>query len=273
MENIFIKTLLTDKIKVRPKDINRGIRNHLERLVKAQYEGKCSYHGYIKTGSVSIFKHSLGQIQAFSLNGTVVYNVQYHAEVCNPATGSIVKARVVNTNKFGILAESGTHVNNVFTPILEIIIAKNSIEIAHDVNVEHLKVGDVINVEIMGKKYELHDKKISIVGRIVTHVPSRNNTATATELPDSTTLRVLVDGEEDDTDDKDVAVVPEEEDVDEDEDDGDKEDSLEGDDETVDETESEGDGDEEDAFSGEDMFSDGDSDGGDDSAGDSSDEE
>jgi hypothetical protein len=103
-----------------------------------------------------------------SLNGDIIYNVQFYASVCNPSVGSIVQAKVINTNKFGILAECTILLRNENVPILEIIIAKSSIDENNTVNIENIKPHDLITIEVLGKKYELNDKKISVVGKIMT---------------------------------------------------------------------------------------------------------
>ena len=54
-------------------------------------------------------------------------------------------------------------------PIIDIISPKNSLTIRSDsdINGESLQKGEIIKVEIIGKKCEINDSKISAVGRIV----------------------------------------------------------------------------------------------------------
>lgn len=172
--DFFIKTLLTDKVKIQPRMICKNIQTIIHKILVNKFEGICSYHGYIKNSSIKISKISLGQVQAFSLNGDVIYTVSYHAEVCNPSIGSIVKARVVNMNKFGILAECGITVDNRHVPILEIIVAKNTVDIASDIDFASITNGEDLFIEILGKKFELNDKKISIVGKIIQTKDQKN---------------------------------------------------------------------------------------------------
>jgi DNA-directed RNA polymerase subunit E'/Rpb7 len=166
MENndIFVKTLLTDKIKIKPQFLSQSVKTHIQNLLIKKFEGVCSYHGYIKPRSIVIHKHSLGNVMAVSLNGDVEFKVQYFADVCNPSIGSIVQTKIVNSNKFGYLAHTGIHMHG-FMPILEIIIAKASSD-ASLVN-EDFVIGDEIFVEIIGKKFELGDKKIAAIARII----------------------------------------------------------------------------------------------------------
>lgn len=161
MDNIFYRTLLNDNIKIEPRYLSKDYRKYVLTKLKAKLEGICSRHGFIKTGSIELYKVTPGNIELVGLNGNIVFDVHYYADVCNPLIGNIVKASVTNVNKFGILAE--------VSGILEIIIAKNSVNIQHDqgVDLDKITIGDTIVIEVLGKKYELNDKKISIVGRIV----------------------------------------------------------------------------------------------------------
>lgn len=165
MDSLFVKSILIDKVKVKPRFINKNIQQLLLTTLQKKFEGKCSQHGYIKTDSISILRYSMGNVMAVSLNGDVIYTVQFAAKVCNPSIDTVVSARVVNTNKFGILAE---YSSSDKVPILEIIIAKNTIEDHHKLKeIDALKPNDVVRIKVVGKKFELGDKKISVVGTIV----------------------------------------------------------------------------------------------------------
>lgn len=161
MDNIFYRVLLRDDIKIEPKHLTRDYRQFILQKLRKQNEGVCTKHGYIRENSIELYKVAAGAVDKVGLNGYVVFDVHYYAEVCNPLLGNVVKAKVVNVNKFGILAE--------VAPILEIIVAKNSVNILSDntIDLETIRPGDIIQVEIMGKKFELNDRKISIVGRVV----------------------------------------------------------------------------------------------------------
>ncbi len=167
MNNIFINTCLIDPIKLRPVQLDRHISQTLCNELKKKFEGKCSYHGYIKPGSIEIFKYSMGELQPASFNGDTCYTVQYYADVCNPTIGSIITATVQKTNKFGFLAESGCVINKKYVPIIDIIVARQSNGWENEIDIDSFKPGDEVTIEIKGKKFELKKEKISAVGRIV----------------------------------------------------------------------------------------------------------
>lgn len=159
MDNNTLKVLLKDKIKLEPKYLTSKYYIEILKRLKEKLEGKCSKHGYIKTDSIEIHKILPGVIELSSLSGMTIYDIYFNAELCNPVIGNIVKGVVKNTNRFGILVES--------PPVMDIIIAKNSVNIQSDINLEDIKIDQELTIEIMGKKYELGDKRISVIGRVV----------------------------------------------------------------------------------------------------------
>lgn len=234
-----MRVLLSEKIKLEPKYLSKGFKNDIYKKLAAKIEGVCTKHGYTKKGSIEIFKIAPGVIDITSLNGYIVFNVHFYAEVCNPTLGSVVKAKVSNMNKFGILAESG-YFDEDFKDnvnILEIIVAKNSINIQSEIELESIELGQEVLVEILGKRYELGDKKISVVGRIVSDPKSAKIYKKA--IP----LAIEDKDHEEDVEEPDVedAAEDEAEEEDEEEGDGEEEDEEEGD---GDEEEEEGEGDE-----------------------------
>ena len=92
-------------------------------------------------------------------NGYIVFHLVCQARACNPAIGSVVAAKVRNTNDLGIHADS--------QGVLDIIIPRRSAGITSEVDLDTLHVGDTIHVEILGKRFTLNDKKISIIGRCI----------------------------------------------------------------------------------------------------------
>jgi DNA-directed RNA polymerase subunit E'/Rpb7 len=159
-KEIYVRSLLHEKVKLPANKINIHYKKTILEELKAKVEGKCTKHGFIKADTIELHQVQQGIVEMASLNGNIVFDVKFFCDVCNPVTGSVVKCRVSNINKFGILAE--------VRPVLEIIIAKNSVNIKSDVDLESVSIGDDILVEIVGKKYDIGDTRISIIGRIVT---------------------------------------------------------------------------------------------------------
>ena len=165
----FVLSLLNEKVKLSAKYMNKHFKTHILNILIGKNEGKCSKHGYIKKHSIELKRVSIGNVEIQSLRGFVNYDVQFTALVCNPTKGSVLKSKVINSNNFGVLCVCGIQQGSEYTPIIDIIVPKNSLHIQSNANIDinALKKDDIINVEIVGKKFEINDPKISAVGKIV----------------------------------------------------------------------------------------------------------
>ena len=166
--DIFVKSLCKETVKLEPKYLDNNFKNEIIKRLRKNLEGKCSNHGYIKKDSIEIYKIKPGIIEQSTLSGFINYDVYFHAEVCNPLNKSIIQGRVTKFNRFGILVEAGYDYEEEFITILEIIIPKNSFNIVSEIDdLNKIQIGDIVNVEILGKKYQLNDTTINVIGRIV----------------------------------------------------------------------------------------------------------
>ena len=183
--NIFMRMQLCEKVKLEPAFITKSYRDEVMKRLKAKVEGICSRHGFIKADSIEILKICTGRVEMIGLNGNTTYDVYFWADVCNPLLGSVIRCRVSNINKFGILAEAGG--------IIEAIVAKNSVNITSEVDLDKIRIGDEVVLEVVGKKYELNEKKISLIGKIV----KNNDAVKSIQNSDKNTKRIILEDEDD----------------------------------------------------------------------------
>ena len=168
--SIYFNSKLEKKIDIKASNINGDIDEIILNILKEKVGNKCIKEGFIKKHSIKILNRSVGLIQSSHFNGNIRYNITYSADICNPSNGSIIECRVKNKNKMGILAESIE-----FPSPLTILIATQ-----HHIDNElysSIEIGSIIFVEVIGKKYELYDKKISIISRFtdIKHQTVKNN--------------------------------------------------------------------------------------------------
>jgi DNA-directed RNA polymerase subunit E'/Rpb7 len=202
--NIYMRMLLSERIKLEPSFLHKQYRDEVARRLKLKVEGICSRHGFIRPDSIEIHKICIGKVELVGLNGNIEFEVVFYADVCNPMLGSVIKCRVSNINKFGILAEAEN--------VIETIIAKNSVNIQSDIDLDKVRIGDDILIEVVGKKYELNERKISLIGRVVRDT-SASRKSLASSVEDGKSKKILLDevvdtedieGEEDEDADADV---------------------------------------------------------------------
>jgi DNA-directed RNA polymerase subunit E'/Rpb7 len=156
--SIYSRNLLTRSIVLPITMIGKNIKETIEEAIKTSFEGKCVVEGYIKQGSTKIITYSSGLI----VRGvSILFEVVFECDVCFPVEGMLISCVAKNINKAGIRAESA---NDVPSPVV-VFIAKD-----HHYNNDQfseLKEGDKFNVRVIGQRFELNDKYISIIGELV----------------------------------------------------------------------------------------------------------
>ena len=177
---LFIPIKFRTTIILSPSEINIDFENTILTKLKLNYENICSKYGYIKKDTIRIIKRSVGQLKKEHFNANVYFDVICIAEICNPAQGSIIKCKVKAKNSLGILAEG--YYDNI--PILQIIIPKISAGIQSEINIDTIAINDEINIEVCGKKYQLFDKHISIIGKAIKNKKEFIKNAIITENTD-----------------------------------------------------------------------------------------
>tara|TARA_B100000674_G_scaffold493191_1_gene514899 strand:+ start:675 stop:1829 length:1155 start_codon:yes stop_codon:yes gene_type:complete len=158
--NIFTTNILNTVIQLLPGEFNNSIDDILLEKLKNKVEGKCDKNGYIKPDSVSIIRRSMGKVLQGHFNGSCSYRISYKVDICNPVEGMMIKAIVRNINKMGLFCE----LHDIEPSPLTIILAKQH----HLKNeaFEKIKINDVINIEIIGIKFNYNDTQISCIGRL-----------------------------------------------------------------------------------------------------------
>ena len=142
---------------INSSDLSNDIDTILKNKIVSEVEGMCVNNGYIKKNSVRIVQRSIGKLMMSQFNGNIIYNIRYVAMVCNPHEGDIIKCRVENINKMGIMA----YIDDTDSP-MSILIAKQ-----HHLDNEYfpkLQEKDEIHIKIIGKRFEFGDNKISVIG-------------------------------------------------------------------------------------------------------------
>lgn len=157
-QSVYSRCLLTRKIVLPITTIGKNLKENIEENIKANFEGKCVVEGYIKPNSSKIISYSSGIIQK---GNNVLFDVVFECDVCFPIEGMLITCVAKNITKAGIRAESDTEVPS---PIV-VFVAKD-----HHYSVPYfaeVKEGDKINVRVIGQRFELNDKYISIIGELV----------------------------------------------------------------------------------------------------------
>ena len=148
--------MLSDKIEINFKNINSEIYNTLEKIIKKKVEGICIDEGFVKIGSVNLISYSSGEL--FSNN--VAIDVIYECFVANTVESMTFDCIVKSITKVGIRAE----INETVSPFV-VFIARDH----HFDNELFSKINenDIINVRVLGQRYELNNKFISVIAELI----------------------------------------------------------------------------------------------------------
>ena len=129
-------------------------------------EGRCISEGFIKPNSVRIIDFKCGKI----VGKNVQFNLVIECLICNPVEQTVICCFAKNITQAGIRALSADE----HLPVV--------VYIARDYNVNNpniyynsVKEGDAIKVRVIGKRFEINDKNIQIIGDLV--VPKKERSA------------------------------------------------------------------------------------------------
>ena len=155
-KNIYSQLLITRTVPINITHIGDTIKATLEKAIASQIEGKCIVEGFIKPQSVEVITFSSGLV----MGSNIIFEVVIQCEVCSPVEGMHIKCIAKHINKAGIRAE----INETPSPVV-IFIARDH-NYASPLFAE-VKENDEIKVKVIGQRFELNDKYISIIAEII----------------------------------------------------------------------------------------------------------
>jgi DNA-directed RNA polymerase subunit E'/Rpb7 len=157
-QSIYSRCLLTRKVVLPITCIGKNLDEVMEEYIQNTFEGKCVVEGFVKPNSSKIIRYSSGIIERGS---NVVFELVFECDICFPVEGMLISCVVKNTVKAGIRAESSTDVPSPFV----VFVAKDHHFTSQQFS--EVQVGDIINVRVIGQRFELNDKAVSIIGELV----------------------------------------------------------------------------------------------------------
>ena len=165
VQGLYNQILITQTVPVHINNIGDNIKETLEKTISSKIEGKCIVDGFIKPKTIDIITFSSGLIKG----EYVIFEVVFQCLACSPVEGMHIKCVAKNINKAGIRAE----VNENPNPVV--------IFIARDHNYtsplfSQVKENDEIKVRVIGQRFELNDKYISIIAELLetsSYIPSQ----------------------------------------------------------------------------------------------------
>ena len=157
--NIYFKSILEKTIYLGLNNINSNLEKNILTILKENFEGKCTNDGYIKNESIKVITYSSGII----INGNIRFNVVFECMICYPVEGMKLECVVKNITKAGLRCE----LNENKSPLI-IFVARDH----HYKNLEfnNINENDLINVKIIGQRFELNDINICVISEFLEKV-------------------------------------------------------------------------------------------------------
>ena len=154
--SLYIKTILTRKIVLPFNALGSNMEDILSNLLSLELEGKCIMEGFVKPSTVKLLHHTAGRVTDTGCS----FEIMFESSICRPVEGMRFKCIVKNVTKAGIRAER----EGKISPVI--------VFIARDHNYSNkyfsiIKTNDIIQVKVIGTRYELNDKYISILAELV----------------------------------------------------------------------------------------------------------
>ena len=153
---IYSDCLITRTIQLSITSIDKDIFKAISEKIVEEYEGRCVVEGFIKPSSCIVMTYSSGLIKS----DYIIYEVVFNCKICFPVEGMIIRCVANNITKAGIRAE----IANVKPSPAVVFITRD-----HHYNVDsfsNIKEGDMFEASVIGQRFELNDKFVSIIAKL-----------------------------------------------------------------------------------------------------------
>lgn len=159
MDKIFNPATITKRCQFPISVLCSNISDVILTTLQNQYEGLCINEGFVKPDSIQILTYSMGLLH----EAYIMYDVTFECHVCLPYTNQIMQCTVNNSTKAGIKASFSNEANPI------IVFVPRDLHLNHE-TFHELQIDDVISVKIIGIRYELNDKYISVIAEYINKI-------------------------------------------------------------------------------------------------------
>jgi len=160
---LYSKAILSQKVQLPFILVGTNIESTIRNTVSSKIEGKCIVEGYVKPGSIKIINISSGTLQGRFIE----FEVVFQCDICCPVEGMQIKCYAKNITQAGIRAFTSLDEKN--SPVI-IYVSRDH----HSTNeyFNSIREKDAIRIRVIGQRFELNDKQVSIIGELLPKVAS-----------------------------------------------------------------------------------------------------
>lgn len=160
-DSLYTTTVIRHKVCLPFSEIHnfKDLQTHLMQRVSAQVSGRCIAEGFVKPGSCIIRSHTIGVF----MGGNVSFNLEIECMVCCPHEGTVMQCIAKTVTQAGIRA----HARMDPSPVVVYISREFESDTSQNRAMNSVKPGDCIAIRILGKRFELNDKHVTVIGECV----------------------------------------------------------------------------------------------------------
>lgn len=155
---LYSRAVLSQKVQLPFILVGTNIEKTIQHTISSKIEGKCIVEGYVKPGSIKIINISSGTLQGRFID----FEVVFECSICCPVEGMQIKCYAKNITQAGIRAFTSLEEKN--SPVI-IYVSRDH----HSSNeyFNSVKEKDAIRIRVIGQRFELNDKQVSIIGELL----------------------------------------------------------------------------------------------------------
>lgn len=163
---VYIPSVLTSKVSLSINEVGKNVKQNLEKVIQYNTEGKCIPEGFIRPNSVKVLSYSSGSIN----NEMIDFQTVYECMICHPVEGMVINDCTVKTiTKAGIHAEVVDETGAV--PVTVFVARDHHF---NDNAFSKINVNDKIKVTVVGCRFELNDKYVSVIANVMYEKNKKN---------------------------------------------------------------------------------------------------
>jgi DNA-directed RNA polymerase subunit E'/Rpb7 len=208
--------LFEEQVALTPKDLCHEITSFddlLKEKLQSKLEGKCSRHGYVISGTLSMLSRSMGSMERGRFTGSILYYIQAEAEVLNPSEGELLEGIVIRKNKMGMYVSYSVKEGESESEAIRVIVPRD-LHIG-DEEFEKVEIGERVKVQIKKSRFQINDPYILSVGMFMSSSgkgPAPITEVTEDAIPEAAEEEAVEEAVEEENTNDDVSVedIPEE---------------------------------------------------------------
>jgi hypothetical protein len=163
---LYYATVVRRKLCIPFSDITnfKCIENHLSQVISKEMDGRCIAEGFVKPRSCKVRSYSIGTFSA----GNIRFDLEIECMLCCPKEGAVINCIAKTVTQAGIRAHACTNPSPVVIYISremhDASLATTATTRTTNSSMDSIKPDDVIQIRVVGRRFELNDKHVSIIG-------------------------------------------------------------------------------------------------------------